>query len=312
MSKSAATEEGELYIKMLNLQPKRKVIVTKLSGGMKRKVNLGIALIGNSQVVMLDEPTSGMDPEARREMWDLLNSLKKGRTILLTTHFMEEADVLGDRIAIMSRGEVQCYGSPFFLKKRFGSGYTLHVGKGGGFTDLARCTEIISSQVDGAELLEDNPEEVLYRLDNDQSGKFPDMFLQLEANKAKLDIVNFGLDLTTMDDVFLKIGELERKNTEDEVAIADNVSSILCTDWKNVNDIKSVCQVSEIDASHDKQGSQARLTVKFASGLKLILIQLYGLIAKRSIYSWRRKILYFVMMAIPIAMAIFVVLSLNP
>ena len=70
--------------------------------------------------------------------------------------------------------------------------------------------------------------------------------------------------------------------------------------------------MSEIDASQDKQGSQARMTVKFSSGLKLILIQLYGLLAKRCIYSWRRKILYFVMMAIPIAMAIFVVLSLNP
>ena len=133
MSKPAATEEGETYIKMLNLQPKRKVIVTKLSGGMKRKVNLGIALIGGSQVVMLDEPTSGMDPEARREMWDLLTSLKRGRTILLTTHFMEEADVLGDRIAIMGRGRVRCCGSPFFLKKRFGHGYTLHVSKGKDF-----------------------------------------------------------------------------------------------------------------------------------------------------------------------------------
>ena len=130
MSKGAAKKEGETYIKMLNLEQKRKVIVTKLSGGMKRKVNLGIALIGNSQVVMLDEPTSGMDPEARREMWDLLTSLKRGRTILLTTHFMEEADVLGDRIAIMGRGRVRCCGSPFFLKKRFGHGYTLHVSKG--------------------------------------------------------------------------------------------------------------------------------------------------------------------------------------
>ena len=107
MSGREAAKEANLYIKMLNLEKKRNVNVTNLSGGMKRKVNLGIALIGHSQVVMLDEPTSGMDPEARREMWDLLNSLKKDRTILLTTHFMEEADVLGDRIAIMGRGRVK-------------------------------------------------------------------------------------------------------------------------------------------------------------------------------------------------------------
>ena len=130
MSSSAAVKDADTYIKMLNLVAKRNVNVTNLSGGMKRKVNLGIALIGDSQVVMLDEPTSGMDPEARREMWDLLTSLKRGRTILLTTHFMEEADVLGDRIAIMGRGRVRCCGSPFFLKKRFGHGYTLHVSKG--------------------------------------------------------------------------------------------------------------------------------------------------------------------------------------
>ena len=126
MAKSDAERESEKYTSMLNLVSKRNVIVTNLSGGMKRKVNLGIALIGDSkvfsilyrislsfkwktQVVMLDEPTSGMDPEARRGMWDLLTSLKKDRTILLTTHFMEEADVLGDKIAIMAKGKVRKY-----------------------------------------------------------------------------------------------------------------------------------------------------------------------------------------------------------
>lgn len=69
---------------------------------------------------MLDEPTSGMDPSARRATWDLLQGEKRGRTILLTTHFMDEADLLGDRIAIMAGGELQCYGSPLFLKTKYG------------------------------------------------------------------------------------------------------------------------------------------------------------------------------------------------
>ena len=85
----------DTYITKLDLVPKRNINADKLSGGMKRKLHLGIALIGDSSVVMLDEPTSGMDPEARRHMWDLLQEIKKERTILLTTHFMEEADVLG-------------------------------------------------------------------------------------------------------------------------------------------------------------------------------------------------------------------------
>ena len=88
---------------------------------MKRKVNLGISLVGDSTVVMLDEPTSGMDPQARRYTWDLLQAEKKKRTILLTTHFMEEADILGDRIAIMARGQIQCYGTSLFLKRKLGS-----------------------------------------------------------------------------------------------------------------------------------------------------------------------------------------------
>lgn len=69
---------------------------------------------------MLDEPTSGMDPSARRATWDLLQGEKRGRTILLTTHFMDEADLLGDRIAIMAGGELQCCGSPLFLKNKYG------------------------------------------------------------------------------------------------------------------------------------------------------------------------------------------------
>lgn len=71
---------------------------------------------------MLDEPTSGMDPASRRATWDLLQQQRSNRTILLTTHFMDEADLLGDRIAIMAKGELQCCGSSLFLKRKYGKG----------------------------------------------------------------------------------------------------------------------------------------------------------------------------------------------
>merc|ERR1711936_1179388 len=96
---------------------------------MKRKLHLAMALTGETKVLILDEPTSGMDPEARRGMWDVLQTLKEDRTIMLTTHFMEEADVLGDRIAIMAEGKVKCSGSPMFLKTNLGAGYTLTITK---------------------------------------------------------------------------------------------------------------------------------------------------------------------------------------
>lgn len=76
--------------------------------------------ISDVQVVMLDEPTSGMDPASRRATWDLLQQQRSNRTILLTTHFMDEADLLGDRIAIMAKGELQCCGSSLFLKRKYG------------------------------------------------------------------------------------------------------------------------------------------------------------------------------------------------
>lgn len=71
-------------------------------------------------MLILDEPTSGMDFGARKEMWDMLKSLKESTTILISTHYMEEADILGDRIAIMDHGNVVCFGSPMFLKNKFG------------------------------------------------------------------------------------------------------------------------------------------------------------------------------------------------
>ena len=73
-----------------------------LSGGQKRKLSVAMSLIGNSKVVFLDEPTSGMDPYSRRMIWNLLRNYREDRVIILTTHFMDEADLLGDRIGIMS------------------------------------------------------------------------------------------------------------------------------------------------------------------------------------------------------------------
>eukprot|EP00092_Neocalanus_flemingeri_P060351 GFUD01072319.1.p1 GENE.GFUD01072319.1~~GFUD01072319.1.p1 ORF type:complete len:1563 (-),score=388.51 GFUD01072319.1:54-4385(-) len=295
MAKSAAEEESKKYTRMLNLVNKRNVIVTNLSGGMKRKVNLGIALIGDSKVVMLDEPTSGMDPEARRGMWDLLTSLKKDRTILLTTHFMEEADVLGDRIAIMAGGKVQCYGSPFFLKKRFGSGYSLHITKENIFKNIERCSQIISRHIPDQQLESDNDDEALFRLPSGQSSKFPAMFLDLEKEKVELGIANFGLDLTTMDDVFLKIGELQEN---------ENIENIDTTDPSP--------EIPTNDFTGSETGSRLQMVPNLLSGYRLILNQMKGLLAKRMIYTWRRKMLYSFMMLIPIGMAVLTVLSLNP
>ena len=116
-------------LKMVNLFEKKDAWSETLSGGQKRKLSVGCALIGGSKLIFLDEPTAGMDVESRRAMWHLLRdpAVLKGRVIVLTTHYMEEADVLGDSVAIMHKGCLHSWGSPFFLKSRLGVGYNMSV-----------------------------------------------------------------------------------------------------------------------------------------------------------------------------------------
>lgn len=101
--------------------------VSSLSGGLRRRLEVAIAFVSGSKTVILDEPTSGVDPYNRMKIWDIILEFRAGRTILLTTHYLEEADVLSDRIAIIHQGKLQCCGSSLFLKNRFGSGYILTI-----------------------------------------------------------------------------------------------------------------------------------------------------------------------------------------
>ena len=97
-----ANKEAVSLTTMFHLEERLDHYSNELSGGQRRKLSVAIAVCGGSKFVVLDEPTAGMDPLARRELWDLLAALRKGRTMLLTTHYMDEADILGDRVGIMS------------------------------------------------------------------------------------------------------------------------------------------------------------------------------------------------------------------
>eukprot|EP00094_Tigriopus_californicus_P002639 TCALIF_02551-PA protein Name:"Similar to Abca7 ATP-binding cassette sub-family A member 7 (Rattus norvegicus)" AED:0.06 eAED:0.06 QI:3223/1/1/1/0.88/0.92/28/283/1389 len=118
-------KEADNMIKDLALPHKRDELSMNLSGGMQRKLSIASAFVGGSKVVVLDEPTAGVDPYSRRAIWDLLIKYKENRTIILTTHFMDEADLLGDRIAIINNGKLICFGSSLFLRAKFGNGYYL-------------------------------------------------------------------------------------------------------------------------------------------------------------------------------------------
>ena len=130
MKDSAKIEKDiETLLKDVDLFDKKDELSKNLSGGQKRKLSVAIAFIGDSKLIYLDEPTSGMDTSARRHIWDLLKNYKQGKIIVRTTHFMDEADYLGDRIAIMGEGKLICCGSSLFLKSKYGVGYNLTIVK---------------------------------------------------------------------------------------------------------------------------------------------------------------------------------------
>ena len=114
-------------LEKFGLTSRKDAFTTEISGGQKRKLQLAIALIGDAKIVLLDEPTSGMDPTARRETWEIINKAKKDKIIILTTHYMDEAEFLADRVAVMSRGTLKVCGTTQFLKQKFGQFFYLEV-----------------------------------------------------------------------------------------------------------------------------------------------------------------------------------------
>lgn len=203
LKKNEIEQEIDGYIKLLELEDKRNAPSKTLSGGMKRKLQVGMALCGKSKVVMLDEPTAGMDPSARRAIWNVLQKQKEGRTILLTTHFMDEADLLGDRIAIMTGGELQCCGSSFFLKRRFGAGYYL-------IMDVtqkcipSKVTSLLQRFIPQVKIFSQVGSELTYQLPENESHKFEHMLRELENNNQQLGVQSYGVSLTTLEEVFMK------------------------------------------------------------------------------------------------------------
>jgi ABC-type multidrug transport system ATPase subunit len=109
----------------VNLNKFRGRQVKKFSGGMKRRLSVACSLIGGTTVTFLDEPSTGLDPASRQNLWRVIQAAKQERSVVLTTHSMEEADILCDRIGIMDHGDLQCVGRAHQLKSRYGAGYTL-------------------------------------------------------------------------------------------------------------------------------------------------------------------------------------------
>jgi ABC-2 type transport system ATP-binding protein len=118
LTKQEAKRRSEELLEIMGLTDRAKDIVKKYSGGMKRRLSIAMALVSDPQVLFLDEPTLGLDPQARRAIWEHIGRLKGEKTVLLTTHYLEEADALADRIAIIDDGRIIALGTAAELKAR--------------------------------------------------------------------------------------------------------------------------------------------------------------------------------------------------
>ena len=131
--------DPDAILRKVILDDAAKVYFENLSGGQKQKLGLALALVNNPELLFLDEPTTGLDPQARRNMWEVIRGLEKeGHTIMLTTHYLEEAEVLSHRVAIMNHGKIITDGTPAEIIEKHGSGERLEVRGDQRLTDLVR------------------------------------------------------------------------------------------------------------------------------------------------------------------------------
>ncbi|KAM4697953.1 phospholipid-transporting ATPase ABCA3 [Rhinophrynus dorsalis] len=283
--RQSCPEEVEKMLQILRLEEKRNAMSNQLSGGTCRKLSIGIALIGGSKVVMLDEPTSGMDPASRRDTWELLRQHKQDRTLLLTTHFMDEADLLGDRIAILAQGQLQCCGSPLFLKSKYGAGYHMVMVKEP-HCQVEEITDLITSYVPNATLESNAGAELSYILPKESTHRFEPLFSELELRHQELGISSYGASVTTMEEVFLRVGKLVDTSLDIQ---AIQLPPLQYQHERRANDwgAEESCSMSDCTEDSGTLITEDCSNIKLNGRFSLWCQQFYALFVKRAAYSWR-------------------------
>jgi len=226
----------------LGLTEKIDELCKTLSGGQKRRLWVATALIGESPVCFLDEPTSGMDPSARRELWDLLLRMKDtGRCVIFTTHYLDEADILADRKAVLARGRIQAVGTSRDLKMQFGIGYHLRVEfkHGAPMGSGDRLAGIVTRHIVTALKEHDTDEQrmqaqhaanhVSFTLPYAEVPNFGSLLTALESERGALQLEDYTMGMTTLDEVFLELG----RQAEQEAA-SDGDGQVINVDFQPV------------------------------------------------------------------------------
>lgn len=184
-------EHCEPLLATVGLTEKRNEFVQKLSGGQKQRLAIASAMVHNPDVVFLDEPTAALDPQARRNLWDLLRTInKEGRTVILTTHYMDEAETLCDEVAIMDHGKILRISRPSDMIRELTEAITITLPEGVLSTDAAR-------QLIGIESAEQS--EGILTL------KTRDLTLAIEGLAQRISLNGMQVHGATLEDVFLQL-----------------------------------------------------------------------------------------------------------
>ena len=214
------------------------ITAKNLSAGQRRKLSIAISLIGGSKVIFLDEPSSGMDITSRRNLWDILKRQSEQKIIILTTHYMEEASVLGKRIGIINAGKMKCIGTPLFLIERFGKFLSLNITKEEGAENEA-IINFVKQRASNIEY-EILSEEILIRIPKDNFSKnskvdnldnlvlndnknengslgLAKFFEELDNNLKNLNIKSYSASMPTLEDVFLNVAAEDTKLLEQKM-----------------------------------------------------------------------------------------------
>ena len=197
IDRKTATRQAHQLLKFMALEHKRDITISELSGGMKRRLMLTRALINDPELLILDEPTTGLDPQARHQIWDSIIELKKkGKTVLLTTHYMDEAERLCDRLVIMDEGKILEEGKPSELIKK-------HIGKNvveltGNLDEIEKALKTLNKDYERTQ-----NRIIVYSI-NDES----EAYYAIEKITHK---ESFMIRMATLEDVFLKLTGRELK-----------------------------------------------------------------------------------------------------
>ncbi|XP_058455258.1 ATP-binding cassette sub-family A member 2 isoform X2 [Malaya genurostris] len=277
--------EADEILGKVNLLEKSDEVLSNLSGGMKRRLCLANAIIGRTKLLILDEPTSGLDPESRRDIWDILLRLKKDHTILITTHFMEEADVLGDWIAIMENGELIAFGTSMFLKHYYGKGYTLKLLKKGHF----KKEEVLAKIRDHISVDEEKPSvEPVFAvtLPYITIEQYAPLLKDLEENKETYGFDRISITNATLEEVFLNSSAKNKALEQNEsFDVPDGPSRL---------------------RSPASSNGQVKQTVKFDEKICWPLLQQFFAISYKKYIHIRANLhIYGLMSCLPIVTAIF-------